>query len=106
MLFWKYFKCAEIRGLEHKRSRNMQKEEVVREHRRRVGEAVKLIEKAVAANRRVYEIECQADELMPPGTAHGGLELHSACYPLLNEECFDDWIHYLQSIKILDDCEL
>jgi hypothetical protein len=78
-------------------------DELLQEHRRRVQEAVSVIEKAVQANRRVYEIECEAEELMTPGNARCGCQLYSACWPLLNEECFDDWLHYLRHNGFLDD---
>jgi hypothetical protein len=80
-------------------------DELLKEHRLRVQEAVSIIEKAVQANRRVYEIECEAEVLMTPGNARCGRQLYSACWPLLNEECFDDWLHYLRGAGILDDFE-
>jgi hypothetical protein len=83
----------------------MDLDELKKEHRLRVQEAVSVIEKAVQANRRVYEIECEAEECIPPGTTRCRHQLFSACCPLLNEDCFDDWVHYLRCTGILDDFE-
>lgn len=73
----------------------MTEQELLREHRRRVQEACAIIKQAVEANRRVYEIECEAME--------HECELSSACWPLLNEECLKDWLEYLRVKEILDD---
>jgi hypothetical protein len=83
----------------------MDLDELIEEHRPRVQEAARVIERAVRANRRVFEIECEAEDLMPTGDVRCGRQLVSACYPLLNDECFDDWLHYLRRSGILGDVE-
>jgi hypothetical protein len=76
---------------------------LIKERRRRVEEAIPIIEKALQANQAIHDIERMSEELLPEGTALSGSLAFDASFHALTVERFRDWLHFLRAFQILDE---
>jgi multidrug efflux pump subunit AcrA (membrane-fusion protein) len=76
------------------------------EYQRRVKETAAAVAQAVEANEKLRELLRKAEELLPPSEVQRGFLRFDCCWPELNGERFEDWLHFVALAGRLDVDEL